>query len=95
MDAAERFGENVLRVRQARKMSQEELAAQAEVHRTQISLIESGRREPRIFTMTRLAGALEVDVLTLMEGITWAPPRVGRRGEYVVTDPPELPRFAG
>jgi len=31
MDAAERFGENLLRVRQARKLSQESLAERAEV----------------------------------------------------------------
>jgi transcriptional regulator with XRE-family HTH domain len=93
MDAAERLGENILRVRQARKLSQESLAERAEVHRTQISLIESGRREPRIYTLVRLAGALEVDASTLLEGIAWNPAVPGRTGEFVVTDPPELPRF--
>jgi transcriptional regulator with XRE-family HTH domain len=93
MDAAERFGENILRVRQARKLSQESLAERAEVHRTQISLIESGQREPRIFTLLRLAGALEVDASTLLEGVAWKPAEPGRTGEFVVTDPPELPRL--
>jgi transcriptional regulator with XRE-family HTH domain len=95
MDAAKRFGENILRVRQARKLSQEGLAERAEIHRTQISLIEGGRREPRIFTLVRLAGALEVDASALLEGIIWRPPGPGRPGEFAVADPPELPRFEG
>ncbi|HEX3736059.1 MAG TPA: helix-turn-helix transcriptional regulator [Solirubrobacterales bacterium] len=94
MDVSERFGENLLRVRQARKLSQEGLAAQAGIHRTQITLLESGRREPRLLTIVRLAGALEVEVSMLLEGITWRPDGPGG-GEFVVTDPPELPRLGG
>ena len=93
MDAVERFGENILRVRQARKLSQESLAERAGIHRTQITLIESGRREPRLLTLVRLAGALEVDVGTLLEGMTWVAGGPGG-GEFVVTDPPELPRLS-
>lgn len=89
----ERFGENLLRVRQARKLSQESLAELAGIQRTQITLIESGRREPRVLTLLRLAGALEVDVSTLLEGVAWKPGGPGRRGEFVVVDPPELPRL--
>jgi transcriptional regulator with XRE-family HTH domain len=92
MDAAERFGENVLRIRQARKLSQEILAERAEVHRTQISLIEGGRREPRLLTLVRLAGALDVDLSTLVDGIDWKPDQGG--GTLQVTDPPELPRLS-
>jgi transcriptional regulator with XRE-family HTH domain len=91
MDASKRFGENLLRVRQARKLSQESLAELAGLHRTQVTLIERGLREPRMMTVIRLAGALEVSVSTLFEGITWNT----RRGEFVVSDPPELPRFGG
>ena len=88
MDASERFGENVLRIRQARKLSQESLAEQARVHRTQITLIETGRRQPRIATVLRLAGALEVSMDSLFDGIRWEP----KTGEFRVEDPPELPR---
>jgi transcriptional regulator with XRE-family HTH domain len=88
MDVLDRFGENLLRVRQARKLSQESLAERAGIHRTQITLIESGRREPRLLTLVRLAGALEVDVSVLLEGVLWSP----ARGGFVVADPPELPR---
>jgi transcriptional regulator with XRE-family HTH domain len=91
MDVSERFGENVLRIRQARKLSQENLAERAAIHRTQISLLESGRRQPRLDTLMKLAGALEVPLSALVEGISWRP-AVTDAGEFSVSDPPELPR---
>jgi transcriptional regulator with XRE-family HTH domain len=84
----ERFGENLVQIRRARKLSQECLAQRAGLHRTQISLVETGRRQPRVETVVRLAGALEVSTDCLFEGIRWDP----RAGEFVVEDPPELPR---
>jgi transcriptional regulator with XRE-family HTH domain len=88
MNAAERFGENVLRIRQARKLTQEDVAERGGIHRTQITLIENGRRQPRIETVARLAGALEVSSENLFEGIRWEP----GSGEFRIADPPELPR---
>lgn len=82
------FGDNLLRTRQARRLSQESLAYLAGVSRAQISIIENGRRQPRIETVVRLAGALEVSPESLFEGIRWDL----RTGEFVVADPPELPR---
>lgn len=87
----ERFGRNLLRTRQARGLSQEALAERAGIHRTQISLFETGRRQPLLETLLRLAGALEVPVTMLLEGIDF---QSGRRGgELLVTDPIELPRY--
>jgi transcriptional regulator with XRE-family HTH domain len=57
MDASERFGESALRIRQGRKLSQEDLADLSGVHRSQISVIENGRRTPWLPTIVRLAGA--------------------------------------
>jgi transcriptional regulator with XRE-family HTH domain len=90
MDLLIRFGENLLRIRQARKLSQEALAERAGIHRTQMSLLENGRRQPRLETLSRLAGALDVPISMLLEGITFAPAFGG--GEYRVLPPPELPR---
>jgi transcriptional regulator with XRE-family HTH domain len=84
----ERFGENLVQIRRARRLSQESLAERSGLHRTQISLVETGRRQPRIETVVRLAGALEVSTESLFEGIRWDP----RAGEFLVADPPELPR---
>ena len=86
MDVAERFAENLLRLRQGRKLSQEELAARASVHRTQISLMEGGKRLPRLDTLIKLAGALEVEVPRLVEGIAWEP-TVTASGRFDVTKP--------
>ena len=86
--ALERFGLNLLRIRQARRLSQESLAEQAGMHRTQISLFETGQRQPLLDTLMRLAGALEVPLSMLLEGITFRPGPGG--GEFCVSDPPEL-----
>jgi transcriptional regulator with XRE-family HTH domain len=93
MDVLERFGENLLRIRQARRLSQESLAERAGIHRTQISMFETGQRQPLLETLVRLAGALEVSLPTLLDGISFKSGPGG--GEFVVSDPPELPRFGG
>jgi transcriptional regulator with XRE-family HTH domain len=69
-------------------LSQENLAERAGIHRTQITLIEAGRRQPRIETVLKLAGALEVSMESLFEGIRWD----SGAGDFRVEDPPELPR---
>jgi transcriptional regulator with XRE-family HTH domain len=84
----ERFGENLVQIRRARRLSQESLAHRASLHRTQISLLETGRRQARVETVVRLAGALEVSIESLFEGIRWDP----RAGQFLIADPPELPR---
>lgn len=86
VDVSERFAENLVRLRHARKLSQEELAARASVHRTQISLMESAKRLPRLDTLVKLAGALEVDLPRLVEGISWEP-TVTQSGQFDVTEP--------
>jgi transcriptional regulator with XRE-family HTH domain len=86
VDVAERFAENLLRLRQARELSQEELAALASIHRTQISLMESGKRLPRLDTLVKLAGALEVESSLLMKGISWKP-TVTQSGQFDVSEP--------
>jgi transcriptional regulator with XRE-family HTH domain len=86
MDISGRFAANLLRLREAAGMNQEDLAVRASIHRTQISYIESGKRMPRLDTLVKLAGALEVPVSALVEGIEWAP-TVTRQGEFMVSDP--------
>jgi transcriptional regulator with XRE-family HTH domain len=67
---AGRFAANVRRLREATGISQEELAFRAAIHRTQITLIETGRRLPRFETLVKLAGALGVTPNDLADGIT-------------------------
>jgi transcriptional regulator with XRE-family HTH domain len=75
MDVAARFGENLVRCRVRAEMTQEELAHNSSLHRTEIGLLERGARIPRIDTLVKLAGALSVHPSELIEGIDWNPGR--------------------
>lgn len=70
---AERFGENLRRVRRREGLSQEELSARASLHRTEIGRLEVGERACRIDTLIRLAGAMAVSPGELLDGIAWVP----------------------
>jgi transcriptional regulator with XRE-family HTH domain len=70
---AGRFGENLRRVRRRECLSQEQLAARAALHRTEIGRLEHGERVCRIDTLIRLAGAMEVPAAELLDGISWVP----------------------
>ncbi len=77
MEPRQRFAVNLRRARQRHGISQEELGFLCELHRTEISLLERGGREPRLATIVKLAGALETTPGALCEGISWQP-RPGR-----------------
>lgn len=72
MDKRDRFAVNLRRAREAAAISQEELAERCEVHRTEISLLERGGREPRLGTIVKLSSALEVTPEELCTGISWS-----------------------
>ena len=61
-----KFGDKVRRYRLKRGFSQEELAYKSGLHRTQIGLIESGKRCPRLDTVYKLASALNVKPARLL-----------------------------
>lgn len=71
MDKRDRFAVNLRRARETAGISQEELAERCEVHRTEISLLERGGREPRLGTMVKLAVALGTTPEALCAGIGW------------------------
>jgi transcriptional regulator with XRE-family HTH domain len=71
MDTGTRFGRNLASQRRQAGLSQEELADRAGLHRTAISLSETGKRNPRLDTMARLADALGVPVTALVDGVSW------------------------
>ena len=60
MDIRKQVGLNVQRLRQARGLSQEQLAFEAEVHRTYISGVERGIRNPTVSMLAKIAVALKV-----------------------------------
>lgn len=77
---ASRFGQNLAYARRRSGLSQEEVAIRAELHRTEIGMLERGVRLPRVDTMLKLAGALEEDPGELLDGLDWSPaiPTQGR-----------------
>jgi transcriptional regulator with XRE-family HTH domain len=72
-EVAERFGDNLRRIRRREGLSQENLAARASLHRVTIGLLENGQRVPRADTLIRLAGAMQVAPGELLDGIGWIP----------------------
>ena len=67
MDIRVRLGQNLRRLRTEKGLSQEEFAFQANIHRTYVSDIERGVRNPTIIVVDRLATALEVSASRLLE----------------------------
>ena len=64
------FGRRVRERRLELKLSQEELAERAELHRTYISSLEQGRRNVAVHNVVRLAEALDIDPAELVRGLT-------------------------
>src|SRR5437868_3139853 len=60
VEPVDHFAKNLRRQREKRGWSQEELADRADLHRTEISLLERAGREPRLSTIVRLARSLGV-----------------------------------
>jgi transcriptional regulator with XRE-family HTH domain len=60
------FGKNVRKYRQQRKLTQEQLAFEAEIDLTYMGGIERGRRNPSLLVMARIADALGVQLLKLL-----------------------------
>jgi len=83
MNHRDRFSANLRRARQDAGISQEELAERCEIHRTEVSLLERGGREPRLGTMVKLATALGTTPETLCAGIAWD----AKKRDYKVDEP--------
>ena len=77
IDLDRAIGPNVRRWREQRGLSQEELAEAADIHRTQVGLVERGEREPGAGNIARLAGALGIPPGALFEGFEFIPGRPG------------------
>ena len=67
MDIRRLVGLNVRRLRHERGWSQEELAFECELHRTYISGVERGVRNPTVLVLQVVAAALEVPPARLLE----------------------------
>lgn len=66
-----RFGENLTELRGRVGLSQVGTAERAGLHRTEVALVEHGQRIPRLDTLVKLAGAVEVAPCELLVGMSW------------------------
>lgn len=62
MDIRRRVGLNLKRLREERGKSQEELAFDCNLHRTYVSGVERGVRNPTVVVLHKLAKGLKVDI---------------------------------
>ncbi len=69
MEPRKRFARNLRKHRVENGLSQGALAMRAQLHRTEISLLERGAREPRLSTIVRLARALGTTPAELVQGV--------------------------
>jgi transcriptional regulator with XRE-family HTH domain len=60
------LGRNVKRLRQQKKLTQEQLAFEAEIDLTYVGGIERGKRNPSLLVMVRISKALGVHVTKLL-----------------------------
>ncbi len=63
------LGNNIRKYRSSKSWSQEELAFQAELDRTYIGSVERGERNVSVLNLVKIAGALEVGVGQLVDGL--------------------------
>ena len=61
------FGKNLKRIRLEKKMSQGDIARALGIHRSYISGLERGVRNPTLLNIERLAKALGVELSKLLE----------------------------
>ena len=66
-EISSKFGQTLKRIRTKKKMSQGDIARALEVHRAYISGIESGKRNPTLATIKKLADALKVSADELLK----------------------------
>lgn len=67
MDIKAVVGRNVKQHREAKGLSQEQLAFEADLHRTYVSGVERGVRNPTVLIVAKLANALGVEPSKLLE----------------------------
>jgi len=67
VDELQKFGHKIRMLRENLGYSQETLGFKANLHRTYISQLELGLRNPSYTTLLKLANALSVSVFDLMD----------------------------
>lgn len=61
-----KFGNRVREIRKEKKLSQEELAVKANLHRTYIGMIERAEKNITLLNIEKIANALEISINEIM-----------------------------
>ncbi|HVV48796.1 MAG TPA: helix-turn-helix transcriptional regulator [Polyangia bacterium] len=88
MTFAEAFAAQLKSARRKAGITQEEVSYRAGLDSTTVSILERGLASPRLVTVLRLAGALEIEPAELIPAVRWrtAPKPTG---EWVEEQPSE------
>lgn len=60
--AVQKFGKNMKKIRVAKKMSQGDIYRATKIERAYISNLESGKQNPTLETISKIAKALRVEI---------------------------------
>lgn len=69
MDIRQKFGKRLRQLREERGWSQEEFADRAGLHRTYVSAVERGVRNPTLSVLERIAKALGASLEEMLQSI--------------------------
>lgn len=69
MEICKHVGALIRAQRKARGLSQEALGDEAGLHRTYVSSLERGLRNPTVTVLVRIAAAMDLTVSELLEGL--------------------------
>jgi transcriptional regulator with XRE-family HTH domain len=67
-ESIEEFGKKIRNLRTSKKLSMQTLANLADIELSQVHRIETGKINPKLITILRLAKALNISVETLFKG---------------------------
>ena len=68
-DYRKKVGSRIRRLREARRLSQEEFAETSGIHHAFLAALEQGKVDPTVATLLRVALALRVSMSALVRGI--------------------------
>jgi transcriptional regulator with XRE-family HTH domain len=66
-DIVKKFGRNLRRIREKRKLTQQELSDEIGVDKTYIGKIERGERSPSLSVIQEVARALDISIKSLFD----------------------------
>lgn len=69
MDVAKRLGARIQKLRLEKGLSQEDLAFEADLHRTYISHVERGSRNITVLGLCKIAKGLKIDASEILKNV--------------------------